>query len=142
MLYHLSVIRSCADYRMPSVPALGGRPYGGRANAFPPFVVVYAVLPRRLRGVDGCHGTRDSLPWLMQLACLGAFAGVAGLAPLMASLVLHVLQHPAAALRFMCSVGSAAGRSPRAVCGLAQLAAAPLGAAAEALQPLITVACY
>ena len=66
----------------------------------------------------------------MKPACLGASAGVACLAPPTASLVLHVLQHTAAAagLHVQCRVSC-----QLAICGLAQLAAAP--AAAEALQP-------
>ena len=85
----------------------------------------------------------ETLPRPTQPVCLGASAGVTCLVPPTASLVPHVLQHTAAAagLHVQCRVSCqlAAGLVP---CGLAQLAAAPLGAAAEALQSLVPFACY
>ena len=122
---------------------LGGRFYGGRANAFPPFMVVYAVLPRGFRGVMAvmafgipCHG-RCSLPALAHLLASPALCLLWLALCYMCCSALLLL------LRSMCSGGSAASW-PLASCRvwLAQLAAAPLKAAAEALQPLVPVACY
>ena len=79
----------------------------------------------------------------MQLACLGAFAGIAGLEPLRACCVLMCCSTLLPLLRSKCSVGAAASW-PLALCLVwsAQLAAALLGAAAEVLQPLVPVAYY
>ena len=75
-----------------------------------------AVLSCGFRAADGFHGILDSLPWPMQLACLGAFAGIAGLAPLRVAIAaLHVQLGTAASWPVGCRVW------------LAQLAAAPLG---------------
>ena len=113
---HLPVIRLRAEYRILNAPALGGRPCGGRANAFPPLLVDCAVLPRGLRGFSGCRGCPETLPRPTQPVCLGASAGVACLVPPTASLVLHVLQHAAAAagLHVQCRVSCqlAAGLVP------------------------------
>ena len=105
--------------------------------------VYQAVLPCGCRGADGRHGSRDSLPWPMQLSCLGAFAGIAGLEPLLACCVLMCCSTLLLLLRFTCSEGTAA-RWPLALCRVwsAQLAAPSLGAAAEALQHLVPVAYY
>ena len=143
MLCHLSVIRSCADYRMRSVPAVGGRPYGGRANAFPPLgssmlscLAAFVGLMAAMAFGIPCHG-RCSLPALVPLLALLALCLFWLAVCFMCCSTLLLL------LRSTCSVGTAASW-PLALCRvwLAQLAAAPLGAAAEALQPMVPVAYY
>ena len=138
MLCHVSVIRSCADYRMPSVPVLGGVPHGGRANTFPPLgsailtcLVAVVGLMAAMALETHCHGHAACQPWCVRwVAALRLF----WLA------VLRVLQHlPLLLCSTFCVERLLAPRWPCRV-WWAQLTAAPLGAAAEAWQPLVPVA--
>ena len=119
---------------------LGGFPYGGRGvNAFPP---LGSAMPSCLAAFVGLMAALAVGTLAMAYAaCLPcAFAGIAGLV-----LPLACCTPCVAASRCRCCASRAvkgqlpAGRWPCRV-WLAQLAAAPLGAAAEAWQPLVPVA--